>query len=133
LYDETIEVKGATGVFESTRYKGTTGGNVSMEIKKPLEGYLYLFDRQIAPTSLGNTLIIGSITVEADARGEISKVEFYIDDNLKSTDYEEPYSWLWNEFAIGEHEIKVIAYDSAGNKVEDKINVIIFNLGGESE
>ena len=127
LYNETIDVNGATGVFENTRYEGAV--NVSVTIKKPLEGYLYIFDRQIAPI-LGNTLIIGSITIEADARGEISKVEFYIDGNIKFTDYDMPYSWLWNEFAIGRHEIKVIAYDNEGNKVEDKINVIIFNLGG---
>ena len=126
LYNETIEVKNATGVFENTRYEGAV--NVSIAIKKPLEGYLYIFDRQIAPI-LGNTLIIGPITIEVDARGEISKVEFYIDGNLKFTDYDEPYSWLWNEFAIGKHVIKVIAYDNEGNKAEDRIDAMIFNLG----
>jgi hypothetical protein len=28
------------------------------------------------------------------------------------------------------HEIQVIAYDSGGNKAEDEIDVIIFNIGG---
>jgi len=129
LYNETIDVNSATGVFENTRYKGTTSGNISVEIKKPLEGYLYIFDRQIAPTSLGNTLIIGSITVETDARGEISKVEFYIDDNLKSTDYDKPYSWLWDEKVMGRYKIRVIAYDSLGEKGGDEIDVIVFNWG----
>ena len=61
----------------------------------------------------------------------INRIEFYIDDNLKSRDYDEPYLWLWNEFAIGKHEVKVIAYDIFGNKSEDKIDVIILNLGGK--
>ena len=76
-------------------------------------------------------MIIGPITIEADARGEISKVEFYIDDNLKSTDYDKPYSWLWDEFTIGNHEIKVIAYDVEGNEAKDEVKVMIFNFGGE--
>ena len=116
-----IRDRNATGVFENTRYEGAV--NVSVAIKKPLEGYLYIFDRQIAPI-LGNTLIIGPITIEADARGEISKVEFYIDGNIKFTDYDKPYSWLWNEFAMGKHEIKVVAYGNGENKTEDGIRVI---------
>ena len=131
LYGETIEVKNATGVFENTRYRGTADGNISVKIKKPLEGYLYIFDRQIASTSSDNTWIIGSITVEADTRGEISRVEFYIDGGIKFTDYDRPYSWLWNEKAMGWHEIKVIAYGKEGNEAEDEISVIIFNLGRE--
>jgi len=102
---------------------------------KPLVGierpsnYLYILDREIVPLKM--PIIIGKITIMADAYDEdgINKVEFYVDEVLKSTDYEEPYSWLWNESAIGRHEIKIIAYDNSGNKAEDMINVMIFNLG----
>ena len=59
--------------------------------------------------------------------GEISKVEFYVDGNLKFTDYDMPYLWHWDEFAMGRYEIKVVAYDNSGKKGEDKINVKIFN------
>ncbi|HEC87030.1 MAG TPA: hypothetical protein ENI49_04090 [Thermoplasmatales archaeon] len=83
------------------------------------------------PTIFGNTIILGKVTIEVDVHDEsgIERVEFYIDDVLKSTDYEESYSWLWNEFAIGWHVIKVIAYDNSGNKAEDRIKVMAFNLG----
>ena len=64
-----------------------------------------------------------------DNQSGMNKVEFYIDNVLKSIDDEAPYKWLWNEYAVGNHEIKVMAYDSKGNKVEDIISVIIFNLG----
>ncbi len=46
-------------------------------------------------------------------------VEFHIDDVLKSNDNKLPYEWLWDEFAFGTHEIKVVAYDSEGNKASD--------------
>jgi hypothetical protein len=77
-----------------------------------------------------NTVIIGEITIRVNAYGEdgIDKVEFYIDNLLKETIDEAPYEWLWNEFAVRYHEIKVVAYDNVGNNVEDKINVIIFNI-----
>ena len=72
------------------------------------------------------SVIIGKITIAVDAFDEdgISKVEFYIDDVLRFTDHNEPYSWLWNEFAVGWHEIKVIAYDNKGNKADDRIDVL---------
>ena len=77
-------------------------------------------------------VIIGKITVMVEAYDEngISKVEFYIDNEFKTIDDSPPYEWLWDEFAIGKHEIRAIAYNNEGNKAEDKINIIIFNLGG---
>ena len=100
-----------------------------VEVREPKDGYLYLFDREIMPT-LNNTIIIGRINVEIDAHGVsgIERVGFYIDNELRYTDLEAPYSWLWDERIFGIHEIKVIAYDREGNKAEDKMDVIIFNL-----
>ncbi len=84
------------------------------------------------PTIFGNTIIVGKITIEADAmdnQSGMNKVEFYVDDVLKNTDNYPPYQWLWNEFAFGNHELKVIAYDNGGNTAKDKIEVKIFNFG----
>ena len=129
LYDEVIEVNDAVGVFECTRYKGTIA-NISVSIERPKEKHLYIFDREICPT-LKNTVIIGGIIIKANvlSTDEITRVEFYVDDNLKYNDTEQPYEWLWDEFAIGRHEIKVVAHDNKDNKAEDKIDVIIFNFG----
>ncbi|KAA0001586.1 MAG: hypothetical protein FE048_05270 [Thermoplasmata archaeon] len=103
---------------------------LSIDIERPREGYLYIFDEEIIPTISSNTIIIGKITVKADAYSEhgINKVEFYVDNKLKYIDDETPYSWLWNEFVVGKHEIKVMAYDTAWNVATDEINVIIFNI-----
>jgi len=100
-----------------------------LKIERPSK-HLYIFDKEVMPTISGNTIVVGKVTIEVDVYDEsgIERVEFYIDDVLKFTDYDEPYSWVWNEFAIGKYGIRVIAYDNAGKKTEDKINVIIFNI-----
>lgn len=98
--------------------------NESIRIIKPRTG-IYIFDNEIMPSN--KTIIIGKITIEVETTG--NKVEFYIDNELKYIDDDFPYEWLWDEFTIGNYEIKVIAYDMEGNKAEDEISVIIFNLG----
>ncbi|RLF41738.1 MAG: hypothetical protein DRN12_02380 [Thermoplasmata archaeon] len=121
---DTIEGK------ETKIFKISNSPMLSVEITKPKENHLYIFNRQIIP--IDNT-IIGKITIETSVYSSkgVDKVEFYVDGNLKFTDHEAPYEWLWDERVIGKHEIKVIAHDIFGNKSEDKINVIIFNLGGK--
>ncbi len=110
--------------------KNKSEGNPLVSIERP-RNYLYVFDKETIP--LDAAIIVGKITVTADAFDEdgINKIEFYINGILKYNDTEQPYEWLWNEKAVGKYEIKAIAYDNAGNKAEDKMDVIIFNLGGE--
>jgi len=110
----------------------TTKDIISPEImpKKPLEGYLYINDREIIPLYL-STIIFGSITVEIDAWDNetgINRIEFYVDNVLKATDDKPPYQWIWDEEVFGLHEIKAIAYDNAGNSANSTMNVIIFNV-----
>ena len=99
-----------------------------LEIIKPSENWLYIFDKKVTP--LKETVIVGKITIEANvySSNDVDRVEFYIDDELRYVDDGSPYEWLWNEFAFGRHEIKAIAYDSEGNNVEDEINVMMLNI-----
>ena len=122
---DTVTVKSKSGVI-------LLSSPIAITITKPEKGHLYIFDREILPVLLGNTMIIGKITVEVDTYAEdgIEQVEFYIDSKLGFLDDESPYEWLWDEKVMGRHEIKVVAYDDEGNKAEDKTNVIIFNVGG---
>lgn len=55
-----------------------------------------------------------SFSVSATSTLPITKVEFYIDNVLKSTDTTNPYSYFWNtrSFTTGNHTLKAIAYDS---------------------
>ncbi len=94
-------------------------------ITKPEEGSLYFMDREIMPIGGNRAIIIGKITIEAETNG--NRAEFYVNDELKFTDYEKPYQWTWDEKAIGAYTIKVIAYDN-GKNASDEINVWILNI-----
>lgn len=91
------------------------------KIMRPQEGKLYLMDRDVMSISSNKAIIIGKITLQAETNGD--RVEFYVDNVLKHSDEEEPYSWTWNEFSFGGHEIKVVAY-SGGEKAEDAMSVM---------
>jgi hypothetical protein len=111
------------------------GSNLYASIVRPESGKIYFKNREIMSIIPDLAIIIGKINIEAnvmDYKSGMNKVEFYIDDVLLHSDYDIPYEWLWNEFAFGNHEIKVVAYDAEGNKAESNINVVIFNLGREN-
>ena len=98
-----------------------------VKIEKPIDA-IYIFDRAILPFPF--PFILGKITIEASAHDKlgVSEVEFYIDDVLKSADYDEPYEWLWDEKVSGIYTIKVMAYDLAGNAGFMEKEVAVFNL-----
>jgi hypothetical protein len=70
-----------------------------------------------APTS-GST-VSGTVNVTANASDNVgvSKVEFWLDGALRSTDTTSPYAWSWNTttFANGSHTLVAKAYDAANN------------------
>ncbi|HEC82487.1 MAG TPA: hypothetical protein ENI53_01195 [Thermoplasmatales archaeon] len=90
-----------------------------VELVEP-ENYIYLFGMKFLP--FFKPFIFGKVNVEAMSSLDTSKVEFYIDNELKYSDFESPFQWTWKEIAIGKHEIKVIAYNENG-KAEDSIEV----------
>jgi len=102
-------------------------------ITKPQDAYLYVNILDIIVFEIPirfiifNTLIIGKIDIDVYAIDNISginQVEFYINDELKSTDNTPPYSWTWDQIVIlFPYEIKVVAYDNAGNQESDVKNV----------
>ena len=78
------------------------------------------------------TLLIGKNDIEVNvAKGiyEIEKVEFVIDESLKSTDYTTPYTWTWNELtAFLGYNLKVVVYDTNGFQTSDVIKVWKFQF-----
>ncbi len=91
---------------------------------------LYLFGRKILDLP-GQTIIIGSITIEAEAADTASgmqQVEFYVDDDLQETVSDVPFEWQWDEFAVGTSTLKVAAVDSAGNTAVVERTIRMFNL-----
>ena len=100
-----------------------------VEIIKP-DKALYIMNRKILPRFFRKSLILGSIdvTVEAiDYFSGINRVEFYIDNELKTVDNSSPFIYAWTmdkiTFLRHRHTIKVIAFDNAGNSANDEIKV----------
>ena len=59
-----------------------------------------------------------NITINAtasDSDGTVSKVEFYENGTLLGTDTTAPYSWTWNNPAIGTYNLRAVAYDNDQN------------------
>jgi hypothetical protein len=86
-------------------------------------------------SSMGND-IAGLFTLKATVSSNTSYVEFYLDNQLQVNGTTAPYSWQFNtnNYTLGEHTLKAVAYDGAGesqtkeitrNFVEDNTNSIL--------
>jgi hypothetical protein len=78
-----------------------------------------------------NASVSGTVSVTASAADNVgvSKVEFYLDNILKSTDTSTPYLYSWNTTTStpGAHTLVAKAYDAAGNigqSVSLPVNVV---------
>ncbi len=121
--DSIYSTKSDTWSFKTVENK-----NPTVKIVKPERG-LYIFNRKIWPRFIRPALIIGKITIEAEANdedGSIEKVEFYINGKLKKTDDIAPYSYDWTRDRlrlIHRFTIKVVAYDDADATATQKMIV----------
>ena len=122
------------------RHSNVQSNSIDVEITRPKKS-LYINDNNFfGPGSdpfdgiISYAIIIGQITIEAEVTdSSVEKVEFYVDDVLKMTDYTEPFSLLWDETSFGSHTIEVKAYEDAFDSVPedtDRIEVKCFNLRG---
>jgi hypothetical protein len=143
------EQKNVMNIFSDDKCLGDKQEDTAppeINIIEPKEGYLYILGKEIMPTPLGNTVILGGdifyeprfndwwmyVVIEAsasDTESGIKQVEFYIDDVLRNIDTQEPYEWAWSgENVFGQHDIKVVAYDNENNVASDEMDVIIFMI-----
>jgi len=104
----------------------TDATSPSLAITQPRRGFFYLnilggSIQRVFPIFV-TTLVIGPIKVIAtasDSQSGVNRVEFYVDDVLKDTDYtgdNNQYTWLWDErVPFFPYLLKAIAYDNCGN------------------
>ncbi len=95
-------------------------------ITKPNSGLYIINDKK---RNLPETIVVGAVDIEVDASDEdtdIEKVEFYVDNQLRSVDMFYPYKLgNWKEPGLfGRYTIRAVAYDQAGNVNIDEIEVI---------
>jgi M6 family metalloprotease-like protein len=93
----------------------------------------------IAPTTAitapaAGSTVSGTTTVSASATDNVgvTKVEFYLDGVLASTDTSSPYSWSWNTSTAsnGSHTLSSRAYDAANNSGNSVgVSVTVSNAG----
>ena len=124
-----VDEVGNTGKDISAKFT-VDNSKPSLAIEKTHLGKLYIFDREVLQILGQKAIIIGKITIVAQATDElagIAKVEFYIDGEYKAEDTTTPYEWTWEEKAFGTHTVKVIAYDNAGNKKSEEVEIFVIN------
>jgi len=82
------------------------------------------------PKNFDNFTEHSNVVIETNiknAKGEIAKVEFFVDDNSIGYNRIAPFGWVWFNALPGKHKIKVVAKDSAGGDSDSEyveINVI---------
>jgi len=64
------------------------------------------------------------IRVKAEDNLELAQVEFYIDDRLAVVLVNPPFVYPWKT-VTGEHRLRIVAVDLAGNQSEDALNMVI--------
>jgi beta-lactamase superfamily II metal-dependent hydrolase len=85
-----------------------------------------------APTEGAAVSATTTVTASASDNVGVTKVEFYLDGALTSTDTTSPYSWSWNTTTStnASHTLMSKAYDAAANVGSSTIvNVTVNNLG----
>ncbi len=99
-------------------------------IQRPREGSLYIGGREIVKGVLRETVIIGNITFDVEATdGEsgIDRVDFYLDDELRSSVSHSPFEWPLDDPLRGRHSVHGEGYDWGGTTAEDERDFLIFN------
>jgi hypothetical protein len=104
----------------------------SVILEKPKSGYLYLQDNDGKQhLLLKNALIIGKITIEAnatDTESGIDRILILIDGEEQAELTTSPYTFLWTRFSLPfiPHTISVVAYDEAGNDARQNLKALKF-------
>ncbi len=85
---------------------------------------------------VSGTTVQGTVSITAtasDQEGSVTKVEFYINGTLKSTDSTAPYSYSWDAGSVynGIYSITAKAYDEAGNTADSAVSVNV--TGGATD
>ncbi|HHH79446.1 MAG TPA: PKD domain-containing protein, partial [Thermoplasmatales archaeon] len=136
IYNVQLKVRDSDGAENSTTKQVFVDlyDNTSpfLSIETPSPGHIYFFGKErrlpvISPWVIGKVVV--HVSAE-DVQSGLEKVEFYVNGELKYTDYSLPYSWTWSERSFGRaYNIKVKAYDGAGNSATDDVTVRLFSLG----
>jgi len=77
--------------------------------------------------------VSGTVEIQTSvtAKGRsVAKVEFYINNKLKYSDYEAPYTWNWDTTEVndGEQAVKAVVIDMGNYWAQDTASVVVDNI-----
>jgi hypothetical protein len=122
--DASIAGGGKAGVGRAALYAGTaTFDDFSAEELSAVHGPVIT----ITPSQFGN--VMGDVAFTAAATGVVSRIEFRLDNQLRSTSATSPAAWTFDSTtaANGVHILTVRAYDSTGNFTTKDLSFTIAN------
>jgi len=92
------------------------------------ESFIYIKNRKIIP--FFKPVIFGSLKIQLP-EGRVSKAEFFVNGNLKTTVTEAPFEWSFNEPAFLKQDIETKIYDADGNENSTGPQTFfVFNIPG---
>jgi len=104
-----------------------------LTITKPDYGAIYFYNKEIKLPIQG-ILVIGRVEIIAIVDKEVEKVNFYLNDDLKHTDFKSPFVWYFNEkgvLSINKISVKAYLYDDkiliSLNKIITKVDAALEN------
>ena len=103
----------------------TTSSVVNIVVSNPIKPTVSI----TSPTNNSSFVAPASITINADAadaNGTVTMVDFYNGTTLIGTDATSPYSFTWNNVAIGNYILTAKAMDNDGNEtVSTAVNIAV--------
>jgi hypothetical protein len=106
-------------------FAATAAPNVppSVSLTNPAQGAVF---------ASGTNVTLGAAASDPD--GTVSKVEFFIDGFKAGTDTNSPYSFVWNNVALGPHTLWAVATDNAGatNRSADVAVTATYSANGSN-
>jgi hypothetical protein len=134
-----------TWALETTDSAITQAGNVGLVRPPSYTGTLYFDDFSVIPASAisvgptvsiqapaANTTLSGVINVEVNAtdpENTITSVDFYIDNVLRATSIDSPFTWAFDTTTAtnGTHTLTVMVHDLAGNVGQATMTITTLN------
>ncbi len=127
-WDVSSLVQGSTHSLNAKAYDAAGNVTTSTDINVTIADITTPTASITSPVN--NASVSGSVNIAANASDNINvtKVEFYVDGNLVSTDTASPYAASWNTAGLtanSAHTLLVKAYDAANNVGTSTVNVTI--------
>jgi hypothetical protein len=99
-------------------YLAASNGLSRIEAKPTLSVRLYRDNAY----GFGND-ISGLLTVRTEVSADVTRVEFYLDNLLQANVTTSPFNWSFdtNNYTVGLHTIRVVAYDALGDEASAEI------------